>query len=172
MGRQAIQAKRVNNSERQINQKGPHDLPQAIDYGYNLVITAIFISKVECIEISIHRDFSLAVRIHIFVGIQVGYTSNSIKKFYHVKQEAMQLRDHKSLPLDAQCSKIRVGAAWFNVERVDVVVIVDRPMSLTPIISSINLSRSLCRLQIILDQRNNVSMVSTRPGMERHMSVC
>ena len=65
---------------------------------------------------------------YVSEGIRVGYDSNN-SKIYHVNQEAKQEDDHRSLPPDAQSSGRRVGAAWSNVERIDVVVVVNRPTS-------------------------------------------
>ena len=41
----------------------------------------------------------------------------------------MQAGDHRSLPLDVQCSRRRVGVAWSNEEHVDEVVVDDHPVS-------------------------------------------
>lgn len=50
-------------------------------------------------------------------GLLLGYGQATLArslKFYRVNQEDMRVKDHRSLPLDAQFSGRRVGAAWSN----------------------------------------------------------
>ena len=107
------------------------------------------------------------------VGKRVGYDSNN-SKIYHAIQEAKQVDDHKSLPLDAQSSGRRVGAAWSNEERVDVLVVVDRPASSRVDRLLQHLRSSLRRSRIVL-KRNNVVAPLWYPhvqGRNSRTSVC
>lgn len=63
------------------------------------------------------------------VWIRVRYTSAQFKILL-CKSGSHTSKKSKIIPLDVQCSERKVRAVWSNVVRVDVVIVVDHPMSL------------------------------------------